>query len=45
MKPMRTVYGSTKPYERTKDAKGLKKITNNLQKHKLLKPLKSLATI
>ena len=45
MKPMVLAFGQTEPQERTKDAENLAKITNNLQKHKLLKLLKSLAII
>ena len=38
-------FGYTKQWKRTKEREKLKKITNNLRKHKLLKPLKSLAII
>ena len=44
MKPIGLVLGSIKPYKRTTEAEKLKKL-NNLRKHKLLKPLKSLAII
>ena len=50
MKPIRRPKsGLNKPLKRTKDAEKLKKITKNklqtLRKHKLGKPLKSLAII
>ena len=49
MKPIGSVFGKTKPWERTKDVEKLKKNTNNklktLRKQKLVKPLKSLAII